>query len=178
MKRLKICFMGGSQAGIIGALTLLSAGHRIISAVSYYKELDDVLKRFNIPIYSNVKSSCFLEALKKSDLLISVHGREIIDEKYLVLPKLCCVNVHPYLYKYKGARPVERAIKEKNFRASVGVHIMGKEVDGGDVLIEEFVSVKGLNTIDGIYNKLYPYYSLALLKALNIIAKGLKNKNE
>ena len=171
IKHLKVCFMGGSQAGIIGALTLLSAGHKIISAVSYFEELSIILKNLNISLCSSVKNASFLKALKNSDLLICVHGREIVEEKFLVLPKFGCINVHPYLYRYKGAMPVERAIKDKNFKASVGVHKMQKEVDGGNVLTEEFVDVCGAKTAKEIYNKLYPYYSLALLKALKIIIK-------
>jgi len=172
-KSLKVCFMGGRQAGIIGALSLVSAGHRILSAVSYSKELSLILQYYDVPLCLSVRNKDFIEVLKKSDLLVSVHGREIIEEKYLHLPRLGSINIHPYLYKYKGTRPVERALNDGNFKASVGVHRMEKEIDAGDVIIEEFVDVEEAKTIGEIYNILYPYYSLALLKALEIITRSV-----
>ena len=84
MKHLKICFLGGKQAGIIGALTLLAAGHKIISAVSYSKDLNIILRSFSVPLSVSMKGNFFAGALKKADLLISVHGREIVDAKFLI----------------------------------------------------------------------------------------------
>lgn len=177
MEHLKVCFIGGKQAGIIGALTLLAAGHKIISAVSYSRELSAILAYLNVPLSPSVKDKFFSEALKRSDLLVSVHGREIVNTGLLILPKFGCINIHPYLYKYKGAKPVERAIKDKNFKASVGVHRMEKEVDKGRVLIEEFIDTESAKTVDEIYNKLYPHYSLTLLKALKIVVeRGLDER--
>jgi hypothetical protein len=48
---------------------------------------------------------------------------------------------------------------------------MSKEVDEGEILIEEFVDVSGAKSVNEIYNKLYPYYSISLIKALGIISK-------
>ena len=170
MKRgLKICFVGGSQAGVIGALTLLSQHHCIISSVSYFEELTRLLKRLKVPVYSSINSKDFLRALNDSDVLISIHGREIVKSEQLAMPRIGCFNAHPYLYKYKGADPVGRALKEKNFKASVGIHEMGPKADEGKVLVEEFLDVSGANTVEEIYNRLYPCYSLVLLKALAII---------
>lgn len=41
-------------------------------------------------------------------------------------------------------------------RASVGVHLMTPQVDEGPVLVEEFVDVTGLETVEAVYNRLYP----------------------
>lgn len=172
IKSLKICFMGGSQAGIIGALTLLSKGHKIVAGVSYFEGLTQVLNFFKIPVYKNVKDKNFLKELAESDILISVHGREILGPDKLGLPKLGCFNVHPYLYKYKGANPVGRALKDRNFKGSVGVHKMEPDIDEGSVIVEEFVDVSNSHTTDEIYNKLYPYYCTAILKALDKITRG------
>jgi len=166
-KSLKVCFMGGSQAGVIGVLTLASAGHKIIAAVSYFEELSQILKHFKIGLYPSIKKKKFIESLKKSDLLVSVHGREIVKQKELSLPRLGCINIHPYLYRYKGADPVGRALKDRCFEGSVGAHMMTENIDSGKVLVEEFVNVSGAKTVDEIYNKLYPYYPLVLFKALN-----------
>ncbi|MCK5656003.1 MAG: hypothetical protein KAI03_06925 [Candidatus Aureabacteria bacterium] len=168
-KKLKICFMGGRQAGLVGALTVLSKGYEILSAVSYSEELTDVLESFGIPVYKSVKDENFIKFLNESDLLLSVHGREIVKQNLLDLPNLGAINVHPYLYKYKGTNPVGRAFADKEFKASVGAHFMTQKVDEGEVLFEEFLDVAGSSSVEEIYNKMYPYYSLIILKVLDKI---------
>ena len=167
---LKICLMGGSQAGVVGALTLLSNGHRMIAAVSYFDGLTQILNFFKIPTYDSLKDKKFQAILKHSDLLINVHGREILNAKELGLPRLGCFNLHPYLYKYKGADPVGRALADKNFKGSVGMHRMTEKIDEGDLVVEEFIHLPDAITRDEIYNRLYPSYCIALLKGLDIIA--------
>jgi len=174
-KELKICFIGAKQTGIVGLLTLLSKGFNILSAVSYSKDLTKILNMLNVPSYNSVHDGNFIKELRQSDILISVHAREIIGPELLKLPKLCCINVHPYLYKYKGANPVSRALKDKEFKASVGAHIMGEKVDWGEVIVEEFVDVTGSRSTEEVYNKLYPHYVIIILKMLDII---IRNANE
>lgn len=164
--KLKICFMGGKQAGIIGALTVLSKGHTILSAVSYSDDLHSVLSGFDVPLFKSIKDEKFIDSLRGCDLLLSVHGREIVPQAIIKTPRLGAINVHPFLYKYKGADPIGRALADKEPKGSVGVHYMTDKVDEGEVIAEEFVDVSGIMSVDGVYNKLYPYYSKAILKAL------------
>lgn len=168
---LTICFMGGRQAGIIGALTILSKGHKIAAAVSYSDMLTKILDSLKVPVYKSVDDKPFVKALRKADALFSVHGREIVKPDLLGLPKLGAVNIHPYLYIYKGADPVDRALRDRNFKASVGAHMMNAEVDKGKVLTEEFTDVTGARCADEVYNRLYPYYCVVISKALEIICK-------
>lgn len=162
-KKLKIAFMGGNQAGIIGALSVLSSGHIITAAVSYSRDLKRILKFLGLPCYASIKSRGFQRSLKGSDLLLSVHGREIVRGEILEMPRMAAVNIHPYLYCYKGAHPVGRALKERNFRASVGVHLMTSKIDEGKVLREEFMNVEPAASEEEIYNKLYPLYGNVVL---------------
>lgn len=175
-KKLKICFIGGRQAGIIAALAVLSKGNKILSAVSYSQDLTNILNTLGIFLYNSIEDKKFIKKLRACDLLLSVHGREIVKPHILNLPKLGCINVHPYLYKYKGANPVERALKDKEFKASVGVHIMSNKIDEGKVLVEEFVDVSGASSVEEIYNRLYPCYSMVTLKALEIIRRKYEKR--
>ena len=168
-QQLKICLMGGKQAGLLGALTVLALGDELLSVVCYSADFEVFMEQLKVPVYKSVKESGFAARLKESDVLLSVHGREIVTTDLLNLPRLGSINVHPYLYQYKGADPVGRALQEKNFNASVGVHRMTQKVDEGDVIVEEFINVSGAQTVDEIYNKLYPGYCQSILKALNIL---------
>ena len=95
----------------------------------------------------------------------------------LRLPKHGAINVHPYLYKYKGANPVKQALRDKNFKASVGAHIMEDKVDEGKVLIEEFIDVSVVNSVEEIYNRLYPSYCSVIFKILNIVSYEYEKNN-
>lgn len=169
--KLKIAFMGGSQAGMIGALTALAHGAEIPIAVSYSDELTAMLKSLGIAVCRSVKETRFIKELKKTDMLLSVHGREVVKPEIFNLPRFKAVNVHPYLYKYKGANPVDRAFKDGEFHASVGAHMMTEEVDGGVVLTEEFRDVDGASTVSEIYNSIYPLYIQVVSKTLDIFSK-------
>jgi methionyl-tRNA formyltransferase len=173
-KELKVCFLGARQAGIIGLLTLLARNLDVLACVSYSEDLKRVVDFLKIPVCESKDDSCFSEQLKNSDLLVCVHGREIIQKELLNLPKRGAINLHPYLYKYKGANPVQRALEEGNYKASVGAHIMQEEVDQGEVLVEEFVNVEGSKTVEEVYNKLHPYYCEVLLKALDKVENDVK----
>ena len=165
----EIVFMGSRQAGCTGLLTLLAAGHKVTGIIAYEDTLDKLSRELDIPGFSSVAQPQVIELLKKGDLLVSVHGREIVPVELLNLPRLGCINVHPCLYAYKGANPIERLLNDGNTKASIGIHRMIEKVDEGEVLIEEFIDVTGKQSIEEIYNALYPYYSLTLLKALKIL---------
>ncbi|KJJ84408.1 methionyl-tRNA formyltransferase [Candidatus Omnitrophus magneticus] len=168
-KKLNICVMAGQNAGVISIISALSLGCRINAAVSYSKECEKILSLFDIPVFKSIKDDGFKNAILISDLLLSAHGREIVSAELLKIPKYGGVNIHPYLYAYKGADPVGRAILDSNFRASVGSHIMTEKIDEGKVLFEEFIDVAGAKTREDVYSALYPFYAGVVIKTLRAI---------
>lgn len=168
-KKIKISFMGWKQAGCIGLLSLCATKCDIISVVAYDEMVKIIAEKLNFLISPSIKEDRFVDALYKSDLLVSVHGKEVVPPEMLRIPSLGCINVHPCLYKYKGVNPIEKLLRDNNTKASVGVHYMSEEVDSGEVIVEKFVDVSGKNTIEEVYNQLYPYYALVILEAIDKI---------
>jgi len=174
-ERLNIVFIGNRQAGIIGAITALAKGHTITTAVAYNEDLKNVLESLSVEVCGHsVKNERLKAAADQADVLLSVHGREIVKPDLLERTRFGGINAHPYLYKYKGADPVGRAFRDGEYNASVGVHRMVEKVDAGEVLVEEFVDVSDAQSVLDIYNRLYPYYSIAVGKALDIVSKRLR----
>lgn len=136
---MKIFYIGNQVAGFIGRLTVLNAGHEIVPDV------------------------------ENSDVLLSVHHRKIIPRKVFEIPKIASINVHPYLYKYKGADPIGRAIIDSNWNASVGCHHITEQVDSGDVVCELFFDVEPSKNRCDMYNQLYIYYSEVIIKSLDML---------
>ena len=168
-RKLRVVFMGSKQAGCIGLLTAIAADCRIQGVVAYGNIIGDLATNLGLPTFNSFKLPSVEELLTESDLLISVHLPYILPKRLLELPRLGCINVHPCLYLYKGLHPIDRFLSDGHTKASVGVHRMTEEVDAGEVLVEEYVDVTGKRTVEEIYNVLYPYYSIALLKALRVL---------
>lgn len=165
---MNIVFLGGKQAGVIGLLTLLARGDKVSAVIAY----DDYVRhlaaeQFDIPLFGSIED---VDWSKSYDLIVSVHGREIVPNWMLEGTRLGGINVHPCLYACKGANPVAKFLKSSAYpKASVGVHWMTDRVDEGEVIHEVFVDVVGCKTEVEVYNALYPYYCGALLDALTII---------
>jgi len=158
--------MGGENAGMIGALVTLSLGCTISAAVSYSDRLASIFKSIGIDIYGSIYDDGFVEKLKQADLLLSIHGREVVPAKLLGYPTKGGVNIHPYLYAYRGGDPVARALKDGNFKASVGAHVMEEKIDQGIVIDEEFLDVTEAKSVEEIYNRLYPVYCEVITRVL------------
>lgn len=160
-------FLGGRQAGLIGLLTLRAMDCPIISAVCYDDPIKAMSERLGILTFGSIKEV----PSWNTDLIISVHGREILPKDIFSIPRHGAINTHPCLYKYKGKNPIRRMLKDHETLASVGVHRMTTELDEGEVIKELFVDVTGKNTVDEVYNVLYPLYSIVLMDSVNTIAR-------
>lgn len=72
------------------------------------------------------------------DIIFSVYYRKIFPEHLLKLPWLGCVNIHPGLLPfYRGPVPTAWAIMSGESRFGITVHYMDKQIDTGDILIQE-----------------------------------------
>lgn len=167
---MRVIFYGGRQAGMVSLLTLLALKHEVVCVIPVDELVEMVAKslKLNIQKPKNINSEEFVEYLKTLhvDLFVCCHGRQIIKKELLGLCK--SINVHPCLYKYPGADPIQRLLKDKNTKASVAVHQMTEKVDEGEVIVENFQEIES-DTVEGVYNELYPLYSRTLVEALEII---------
>ena len=166
MNGLSVVYVGGRQAGCVGLLTVAAARCRILGVVAYDEEVTRIAEGLRLASCRSIHDALVRDWLARSELLVSVHGREIVPPALLSLPRHGGINAHPCLWAYKGASPVERLLRDRNPRASVGVHRMTQRLDEGEVLAEEFVDVPGAQRPESVYNALYPLYASVLLKAL------------
>ena len=156
-------FVGNETAGMLG---LLICKDYVDEVVGYSREFTGFARSLGFTPFRTI-----------GDIdpapTICVHGTEIFPEAWLYegeypptvksFPypefKHQCINIHPYLYCYKGknVHPVTFAIKNRNTKASVGAHYMTDKIDEGPVIIEKFKDIK-LGTAQEVYQQLYPLY--------------------
>jgi methionyl-tRNA formyltransferase len=169
LRGLAVTVLAGRQAGCVGLLTLAAAGADVRLVVAYDEIVMRLAGELDLPSVPSIAAPDIAATLGCCDLLVSVHGREIVPPALLARPALGAINVHPCLSRYKGRDPIGRLLADGHSRASVGVHVMTERVDEGPVLAEEFVDVTGCTTHDAVYNRLYPSYATTLLKAVRML---------
>ena len=164
---MRILFIGGRIAGIIGFLTALAKNHIIVAVATKDKSLQKVARGFGLTSYKSIHEIDLSHL--GIDLILSVHGREIIKDRELGFTRHGGINVHPCLYKYKGADPIKRFLADGSIRASVGAHYITAKVDCGPVITEQFIIIRNCKTEIEVYNQLYPLYATVVSDALNKI---------
>jgi methionyl-tRNA formyltransferase len=92
----------------------------------------------------NVNDPACVAALKELDLdvILSVAAPQIFKEPLLNVPKWGCINSHSGpLPRYRGMMPTfwQMFLGEK--RIGVTVHTMAKDIDGGEILQQEFTDL-------------------------------------
>ena len=164
--KIKILFYGGRQAGMIVLLTLKALGQDVIVIPE-----DEIIKQtakdlslitFDKKTLSDESKMDFL-ITQGFDLFVCCHGRKIIKKQ--LLNKIPSINLHPCLYKYKGATPIKRMLADRITKASVACHHMTEKVDDGETIIEVFKEVTGRTEVE-VYNELYPVYSEVIIRAI------------
>jgi formyltetrahydrofolate hydrolase len=173
MSNHSVVFMGGKQAGCLGLLTLCAVGLRPALIIAYDEQVRLLAKTMELPWVSKLPQD--FTRFDGYDLLVSVHGREIVKPATLARFRHA-VNVHPCLRDYPGKDPVGRLIDDDGKVASIAAHVMTAEIDAGEILAEEAVSTEGIyygwdcpsreECTELVYNRLYPLYPRVLLAAL------------
>lgn len=166
---MQIAFYGGQTAGIVVLLTILAKNHKISFIIPQDNTIRElaVFFKLNILEKENLENPDTISLIKKkSDLFICCHGRKIFSKRFV--QNIRCINLHPCLYKYKGANPIARLIKDNNPKASVAAHWMTENIDEGKTIIEKFKKIQSISSKSEseIYDELYPLYSKVLTETL------------
>ena len=161
-----IAFLGGSHVGVLGLL-LSKALDNVLCCVAYSEDVKKLAKSLNIRTYNSIKDPRFINQLGGVNLVLSVHGREIIPEDILKFRR--CINVHPF-FNYKGINPVGRALEANDHNGSVVAHLMTSRIDIGSVVAQETIKTKGIS-VQEIYNELYLLYINVITKTINMELK-------
>ncbi|KAF6000794.1 Mitochondrial transcription factor 1 [Cyanidiococcus yangmingshanensis] len=84
----------------------------------------------------------FWEEELRPDLAITAAYGQILPERFLRVPRLGVLNIHPSLLpRYRGAAPVQRALLDGVDRTGVSIVRTVLELDAGPILCQEWVSV-------------------------------------
>lgn len=136
-----------------------------------------VAQEHDIPIYQppSFKTEDAQQELASlnADLMIVVAYGLILPKLVLDTPRLGCINVHgSILPKWRGAAPIQRAVLTGDAQTGVTIMQMDIGLDTGDMLLIETCDITDQDTSGSVYEKLQVLGPVALVKAVNAIAKG------
>lgn len=162
-----IVFFGTEEFSAISLQALINAGFEISAIITkpdsrkgrgqklQAPTVKKIGEKFNIPVLQPSKMSeivDFVENLPVRPIGVLVSFGRIIPQNIIELFDGGIVNVHPSLLpKYRGPSPIESAIFNGDKKTGVSIMSLSKEMDAGDVYIQEEFPLKGDETSSELY---------------------------
>ncbi|WP_202803350.1 methionyl-tRNA formyltransferase [Pedobacter arcticus] len=185
---MRIIFMGTPDFAVASLKALLEAGENIVGVITApdkpagrgQKINESAVKKFAVEHHLNVlqpeklKNPEFLEQLKalKADLQVVVAFR-MLPEVVWAMPKYGTINLHASLLpQYRGAAPINWAIINGEKESGVTTFFLKHEIDTGDVLLSEKVSITQEMTAGDLHDALMETGAGLLTKTVSAIAKN------
>ncbi|MFH1564061.1 MAG: methionyl-tRNA formyltransferase [Nitrospirota bacterium] len=170
-----------SEYELIGVITQPDrpAGRHYKLTPPKVKELADKLnlKVLNLKVWQPVslKEKEGLELVKglKPDLIVVVAFGQILSNEFLQIPTIGSINLHASLLpKYRGASPISQAIIQGETKTGLTVAWINKELDAGDIILQQEVDIYPDDTAGTLSTKLSLIGADLLLKAIKLINEG------
>jgi methionyl-tRNA formyltransferase len=85
---------------------------------------------------------------------LASYGR-ILPQSLLDAPRLGALNVHPSLLpKYRGATPIQTALRSGDTETGVSIMLMDAGMDTGDLVLQEAVAIRPAETYGELHDRL------------------------
>lgn len=133
-------------------------------------------KDLSLPVLTpkSLKSEKFYKELSayEVDLFVVVAFR-ILPERLFSLPKYGAINVHASLLPgYRGAAPINWVLINGEKETGLTSFILRKEVDAGDIVLQEKVNIEKDENYDSLYRRLSEISGTFLLRSIDLLEKG------
>ena len=180
MQKLKVVFFGTadfsvptlellynhSQISIHSVVTMPSkpSGRGLINTPPPVAEFA-ISKKISVIQTENInKEDLILDSFKSAniDLFLVIAFSQFLSSRTLSIPSLGCFNIHAsILPKYRGAAPIQYALRNGDTETGVCIQKMVKKMDEGDVALLKKTSISPNETGGQLYTRLK--YLAALL---------------
>lgn len=135
----------------------------------------DFIQKMNLNFCTTSINNCENMINGKKGLLLSIHYRNIIKENIINCFNGMKINLHPSLLPYyKGCFSSVWALINNEKETGITYHILTKNVDEGNILIQEKINISENDTAFSLFNKLITLGIKNLPKLFELI----KNKYE
>jgi|SRR5579864_7139869 len=185
--RLRAIFFGSSSFAV-PALEALAAGHDIVAVVTQPErpagrglELRptpamEAARALRLTTFApdrlDQRFQNSVEALRPQLLACASYGK-ILPASLLGVGSLGALNVHPSLLpEYRGATPIQAALREGRTRTGVTVFWMTREMDAGDIALAREVEIEPADDYGRLHDRLAAVGADLLVEAADALANG------
>ncbi len=107
------------------------------------------------------------------DLFALASYGKILPQQILDMPKLGALNVHPSLLpKYRGATPIQTALREGQTETGVSIMLMDAGMDTGDIVLQERTPIDEDERYGELHDRLARFGAQALSHAIDLARSG------
>jgi len=185
---MKIVFMGTPDFAVASLNALVEAGFDVVGVVTAadkpagrgQKLHESAVKQYAVSKGLKVlqplklKDPSFIEELKalNADLQVVVAFR-MLPEMVWDMPAKGTINLHASLLpQYRGAAPINHAIINGEKESGVTTFFLKHEIDTGDIIFSESVSISDDETAGDLHDKLMNVGAGLLVKTVTAIGEG------
>jgi len=186
-KQKRIVFMGTPDFSASHLKAIVEAQYNVVGVFSQPDKISgrgSVLRQtpvkkmaiaLNIPVFQpksvNLKKGYEPLRQLEPDLIIVVAFGKILKQKVIALPPDGIYNVHASLLpKYRGAAPIQRAIENGEQETGITIMKIARELDAGDMALQEKVSIEQDDNLEQVYDKLEETGCRLLIEFLDKLA--------
>ena len=186
---MKIIFMGTPDFAVPVLESLINSRHEVVAVVTQpdrpkgrgknmqFSPVKECALAHNIPVMQPVNVSVpeVIDELRayEPELIVVVAFGQFVTKKIREMPKYGCINVHASLLpKYRGAGPIQWAVINGERESGVTTMYMCREIDKGDMLLKDTVTLDPKETGDSLHDKLSMMGGPLLLKTIDQLEDG------
>ena len=181
--------MGTPDFAVPVLQSLINSRHEVVAVVTQpdrpkgrgknmqFSPVKEFALAHNIPVMQPVNGSVpeVIDELRayEPELIVVVAFGQFVTKKIREMPKYGCINVHASLLpKYRGAGPIQWAVINGEKESGVTTMYMCREIDKGDMLLKDTVTLDPKETGDSLHDKLSMMGGPLLLKTIDQLEDG------
>ena len=185
---MKIVYFGTPEIASSQLEAIISAGYEVVAVVTVpdkpagrgkkiqSSDVKLTALKYNLPILQPVslKSPEFLDELSSynADLFIVVAFR-MLPEVVWSMPPMGTFNLHASLLpQYRGAAPINHAIINGEKETGLTTFLLDKEIDTGEIIMQEKVVVEDDETAGTLHDKLMLLGNKVVVETIKMIEEG------
>ncbi|MGZ3499466.1 MAG: methionyl-tRNA formyltransferase [Vulcanimicrobiaceae bacterium] len=122
---------------------------------------------------SNLREFASSIAAEDYDLFVLASYGKILPQSLLAVPRLGSFNVHPSLLpQYRGATPLQSALRDGANETGVTIMLMDAGMDTGDIVLQERTPIRPDETYGELHDRLAVFGAQALRHAIDLAQSG------
>lgn len=185
---MKIVYFGTPEIASSQLEAIIAAGYEVAAVVTVpdkpagrgkkiqSSHVKETALKYGLPIMQPVslKSPEFIEELSSynADLFIVVAFR-MLPEVVWSMPPKGTFNLHASLLpQYRGAAPINHAIINGETETGLTTFLLDKEIDTGEIIIQEKVTIEENETAGTLHDKLMILGNKVVVDTIKIIEEG------